>query len=319
MPASAVVGDEVVFDPSFSQPLNPNPGRPFGIRAMVYLENTFYAYLGDAIYVWKPDDPKPTLYCSLPTTPIWKETWGNTMFKDLPDDEQAELAGAVDYIAGGDGALWGYNMLSGRIGKISRDGIAWSRQPLNTADFFKNGRIALYFMPIQSFVEDGQLYIFGNNDGIKSLNATKPLLRFDMASGEYTILETKQARNLCPYQPGSILLARRGNKASMRLSVMDLKTGTMKDLQQTVPFPDKTDEGLASIGGLSYDPHRDQIYFVMEEDIVKSNVWQSREGEPFEIVKHLPTMVHTDVLAWVLPDGRYAFYVMDGLYVCALN
>ena len=51
--------------------------------------------------------------------------------------------------------------------------------------------------------------------------------------------------------------------AAMILSTLDMATGALEDLPLTVPFPDRTREGLESVGGLTYDPTNDRILFSM--------------------------------------------------------
>lgn len=314
MPALAMSGDEEVFGPAFCETLNPEPGNPFGLRELAYLDDVFYGYLGESIYTWQPGDAQPAQYCSMPSIPAWKEEWRSKSFNDLSTDDQTALTGAVDYIAAGDGALWGYNTLSGRIGKITEQGVTWASQPMDTSCLFQEGSIMLGVVPIQSFVEDGKLYIFGDNvKHIKPVNEPMVLLRFDMSSGEYDVLETKATINCCRYKPGSFLLLRRGDSSSMILSTMDIASGTIDDLPLKVPFPDRTYEGLESVGGLAYDLKNDQIFFSM-----KSQVWSSQGGKPFESVAKLPMETYYRMPAWVLPDGRYALFAVN-LFVRQVN
>lgn len=313
----AVQDYEVIFDKRFIQS---NHLNSHGLRSVVFENDVFYAYLENTIYIWKEGDLQPVQYCILPQPPKWNVAWRSTPLQQLPSEERAQLEQSVDYIAGGDGALWGYNLISGKIGKINENGIIWNDQPLNTTThFFKNGMVALYFIPIQSFVDDGYLYMFGDNDGIKELGSAKPLLRFDLGSGEYTVMDSKQARNICAYKPGSVLLAQKGDSKSMTLSVMNLKTGDIEALPLTIPFPDRSDAYLSCIGGLAYNAKGDDIYFVFGETPFACDVWQSKGGQPFRAVMRLDAHAHSNVLAWTMLHGQYAFFNVEGLHICSLE
>ena len=301
--AIALSGDEEVFGDAFCEPLNPKPGTPFGVGQVAVLNDVFYGYLGDTIYAWKPGDAQPKRYSSpLPAVPEWKEEWRDQPLKALYTDDQTALTGAVEYIAAGDGALWGYNTLSGRYGQITEQGITWAAQTLDTAGLFQGDTIMLNVVPNQSFVSDGKLYIFGDySNPTATYSDNMILVRFDLSNGKLDILETKTAVGCCLYKPGFFLLVRRGDSSSMILSTLDMATGALEDLPLTVPFPDRTREGLESVGGLTYDPTNDRILFSMD-----SQVWASEGGKPFASVAKLPMESCYSMPAWVLPDGRYA-------------
>ncbi|NLO85527.1 MAG: hypothetical protein GX096_08880 [Clostridiales bacterium] len=302
MPALAASGDVEAFGEAFRESLNPNPGSPFGLRELVYLDGVFYGYIGDSIYTWAPSDAQPMPYCTIPTVPEWKEEWRTMSFGDLSAEDEAALTEAVDYIAVGDGALWGYNILSGKIGEITEQGITWMNQELDTSFVYKGDSILPLFLPIQSFVMDGKLYVFGDNvRHIEPLSEPEALICFDLSSGAYEIIDTKTALNCYPYKSGKLLLLRRGDSSSMILSVMDLQTGTLEDLPASVPFPDRSNEGLETVGGLAYDEQNDQTFFSIQKQ-----VWRSKGGEPFESIAELDDQGSYRTLAWVLDDGRYA-------------
>lgn len=302
IPLQAIANNQEVFDAEFCAPLNPEPDRPFGVREVASLDETIYGYLGEAIYTWKPGDLQPERYCSLPPIPEWKEKWRGKKYKDLSVKDQAALGESVDYIASGDGALWGYNLYSGKFGKITEQGIEWQKIKLDTSCLFREGSVECWAVPIISIVEGGRLYVFADNAGvIDPISEPTALLRYDLSSGEYEVLHTKTAINICRYTPGNFLLLRRGDASSMILSTMDTATGAIEDVPLRVPFPDMTDTGLESVGGLAYDPMNDQICFSMKEQ-----VWKSVEGKPFESVAHLPTETYYRMPGWFLSDGRYA-------------
>lgn len=277
----------------------------------VYQNKTFYAVAKGNVYAWAPDDSALRLYCTLPVPPMWEESWCSMTLDELPTDAQNELTAAVDMIAAGDGALWGYNLISGKVGKINEQGITWETQTIDTSCLFRKDSIMNYVTPIFSFVEDGKLYIFGDNSHqVEPLDDTKALLCFDLASGRCTTIDTKGARTLCHYKQGSLLLLRRNTSSSMTLSVLDLTTGEMNDLPQIVPYGDRSYEGLESVGGLAYDAAKDQIYFTMQKQI-----WRSKDDNSFESVAKLPFDSYLGFPAWILPDGRYAITMYCNLYL----
>lgn len=317
-PAQAQIGPEKPFGTDFYKSL---PGNPFYLRAVVCLNDTFYGYLGDYIYQWHPGDDQPVLYTALPPSAQWKNTWLSKAYKDFSSDDREVIESAVDYIASGDGNVWGYNTRSGKIGKITSQGVDWAETPLDTSFLYVNDSFIIRMMPIDSFVEDGKLYIFAINHSRSEWLTNEPmvLIRFDITSGKYDILSTNNAINLCRYKPGYLLIACQGDSSSMIISQMNTTTGEIIDLPVKIPFQDQSekDEAVNEVGGLSYDEQNDRIYFVMD-----NNIYRSTNSQAFEkagsLQKQFRTTFHT-MLGGILPDGRYALSSPEGLYLFIMN
>ncbi|MGI6215506.1 MAG: hypothetical protein ACOYIT_06505 [Christensenellales bacterium] len=310
-----------IFDKQFMQSLNPDPNKPFGIKSAAYIDDVFYIYLGDTIYTLTLDDTNPTPYCILPQNPGWDNIRNDVPLEALPESERTQFEQAVEYIAAGDDVLWGYNLISGKIGKIDKNGINWLPATLNTADFFEDGLFTIrYYMPQKSFVVNNNLYIFGENSGAKNFPHGMVLLCFDLDNGNYKLIDTKNTRSICAYKKDKILLAYGGSKKHMELGVLDLNTGNTENLPLTIPFPDRSDEYLSNIGCLAYNEQENRINFAFGETPLACEVWQSINGNAFNPVLHINAFAGESFEGWALPNYIYVFYnVEDGLYVCSLN
>lgn len=316
--AIAQNGVEKPFGTDFYKSL---PDQPFYLKEGVFLNNIFYGCLNNTVYQWSPGDPEPVFYAELPPPPQWKNEWWSKPYQKFSPDDRTAIEAAVDFIASGDEAVWGYNMRSGKIGKITSQGVDWAQTRLDTSFLYVNDSFIIRIMPIVSFVEDGKLYIFAINNSPSDLLSNEPmvLIRFDITSGKHDILSTNNAVNLCRYKPGFLLLSRQGDSSSMTLSQMNITTGEIMDLPVKIPFQDQTgkDEAVNEVGGLTYDAKNDRIFFVMDDTI-----YQSTANQAFEKAASLQKqyqMTYHSMLSWILPDGRYALKSADGLYIYQLN
>lgn len=310
-PAGAEQGDMEIFTGAFWKAQENMPKGLDLIRDLAYKDGIFYAmYHNDVIYAWDPMDMKVYPYCSLPPTPKWKKEWrtesSNEMsFDAIADEDRKMLSGCVSYLFVGDDALWGYNAYSGRVGKITEQGIVWADQVMDNSLLFSGESIFLQGAPMYGFVESGKLFMLAEIDGQENT-----LLRFDLSDGRCEQLATKNAVTCCYYKPGSLLLLRNVGGVSMVFSVMDIATGAIDDLPFDIPFPDTSNIGVEGVGGLTYDPQKDVIYFAAERQ-----VWQLGEGHPLEPVAKLDTSIYYSWLAWIMEDGRYAINAGSQLFI----
>ena len=316
--ALAQNGVEKPFGTDFYKSL---PDNPFFLKEAVFLNNTVYGYLNKTVYQWSPGDPEPVFYAELPPPPQWKNEWLNKPYQNFSSDDQAAIEAAVDFIASGDGAIWGYNTRSGKIGNITPQGIVWAQTAMDTSFMYVEDSFIIRVTPIHSFVEDGKLYIFAENTSPREAlnNEAMVLIRFDITNGQYEILPTNNAINLCQYKPGSLLLARQGDASSMILSQMNTATGEITDLPVKIPFPDQSgkDESVNEVGGLCYDAQSDRIFFIMDD-----NIYCSANNQSFEIAESLQKQLqitYHSMLGWIMPDGRYALKSSEGLSLFNLD
>lgn len=305
--------DETVFDRAFCESVSPLPGKIFYPSCLVYSQeaDSFYGMLEDSIYVWSAGGGQPRRYCDLPAKPDWKESWWEKKYRDLPEEERQALGRTVDALAVGEGAVWGLNLYSGKLGRITEQGVVWQETAMDTSPFFDEGSVAMHLAYVSGWLEDGALYVFASDEGRKQAgDDPMVLLRFDVSTGDCTELNTQAASNCCPYQPGSFLLFRRADERSMQVSVLEGATGRIEDLPLRVPFPDgRADASRASdcVGGAAYDPKSDSIYFIMEK-----KVWRSAHGEPFAPVAQVPVeFTWNTMCGWVVADGRYGAFALE--------
>lgn len=285
------------------------------VGEIVYLDNIFYIMSSDGnhIYTWNPSlNGEMDEYCSLPLPPsTWKNSWYTTSFHNLTIEDQKNLTSYVDGISVGDNELWCYNLLGGKVGKIDEKGVEWSKCKIDTSCFFRENGIISYITPIFSFVNNGKLYIFGeNNHQVEPIDEDKILFSFDLASGKCEIINTFGTTTLCLYDNEHILLLRKKTPDSMVLSLMNLTSYELKDLPIIVPFGDYSHEGLESVGGLAYNRNENEIYFSM-----KKKIWRSNSENNFEPVAELPFQSNYSFPAWILCDDKYAIEGYCNLYI----
>jgi len=255
-----------------------------------------------------------TLFCNLPPTPEWKNEWYDSSFDSLSNEDKAALGGVVTDLVIGEDTLWGYNAYSGMLGMITEKGIVWNEKKLDVTYYFTGESTFLRAIPMLAFIEDGKLYMFMEKDsGLKPMNETTVLLRFELTDGKYDILETNNAITCCRYQSGFLLLLRRASTSSVSISIMDITTGMIEDLSIPLPFEDGSLEGRASVGGLAYEPENDQIYLSAQ-----SQVWKTKVDALPTAVAYIPSEIFYDMPAWILSDGRYAVFARS-LYIRNVN
>ena len=264
------------------------------------------------IWKWTPGDTAFTHYCTLPPLAEWEESWRTTPFDRLPEEAKEALRTEVSYIAAGDGKLWALNYYTGRIGEIQDQGIAWLPQQMDTAHFLRPEESAMdYFYAAITFVQDGKLYMFGDNGNRLGGNRdSRVLVSLDMTSGALRVYDTGDAVTLCEEEPGFVLVVRKGKGATMRLSRLNLDTGHMEDFPAVIPFQDRTDEGLESLGGLCYQQGTGRIFFTFQKKL-----WQMTEDQQsFQAIRDMPTGSDWAYSGYALPDNTYVIVMEVHLY-----
>lgn len=316
--ASALAQDRELFDSDFCASV---PECSLGVSGMLCLDGTLYGLAGDALYAWMPGEEAPGLYASLPPHATFQEEWWFRMRKSqLSEKELAALSAPVDGLAVGEDALWGYNLYSGRFGKVTRDGIDWEGPALETSCFFRDDSVMQCMLVRFACVAENRLYLFveqSDSRQVEPKDDAHALLVYDLSTGAYQSWDTQNARSICLYKPGFFLLARPGTKTTMTLSTLNMATGAVTDLPLRIPFGDSygrvSGEG---VGGLAYDSERDRIVFA-----INRQVWCSEKGEPFRACASLPrdTFILCSTPAWILPDGDYAIETVCRWYIRTLQ
>ncbi|NLO85528.1 MAG: hypothetical protein GX096_08885 [Clostridiales bacterium] len=265
-------------------------------QQMVMLGDTLYAYLdNETVWSWRPSDPAPNMYCQLPKLP---EATG-TVYHNLEDDEKARWDETVSFIATGDDTLWGINSYSGKIGKITEEGIAWDEVQLDMSPLMPQGN-AWPLRVANAFVINNTLYAYIAMDNADYPKNNYEMLAFDLASGSYKYIDIQNAQGICSYHADSILMLQPTADNVWMIQTMDLSTETISD-SPFQPFQSSSDQ---SIGGMAYDAASDRLFFTAE-----SQVWGGAAGEAYASVAFLP--VHElvgEAIAFALGDGRYALF-----------
>lgn len=295
-------GDTEAFTQAFMQAAGISEARSIRVQSLALLDETFFVYLNNmTVYAWKPGDQMPSLHCSLPQPP----PEASISFKGLDAQALEKLNNTVSYIAAGDGALWGLNVFSGKVGKISKEGIAWQDTKLdvsrlNPEDDATPRRVT------QAFVQEGMLYLLIALDESYADFNEYELLRYELSSGACTPLDAEGLQGVALYQRGFLLILRLNPQKAYALSVLNLSTGSLKDLDRSLPSLVSN----TAFGGLAYDTNSDCIYLTAQ-----NQVFVNRSDAPFKAAAFVPALNMTgETSAWVLPDGRYALG-FEGIYV----
>ena len=300
---AAGLGDEEAFTQDFMQAAGISEEGTVYIQTVALLGDTFYAYLDNlSVYTWKPGESVPALLCKLPEPP----QRAFLSYEGISSEDRDKLFNTVSYIAAGDGALWGFNVFSGKAGQITNEGIAWLNVKLDIS--LLNPNAAAYPRRVAySFVQDGGLFLFVSlDDGWGAAVREYELLRYDLSTGSYSLFDTQGAQGICPYTPGSLLMLRAVKGNTYCLSVMNLSTGDISDL----PYSLSGFQQSSALGGLAYDASSGSIYITTQ-----SQVFASQSDASFKAVAFVPASgITAESPAWILPDGRYAV-CYGGIYV----
>lgn len=304
---------EMVFSSDFCNTVEPGN---YGVGHVVYLENTFYGIIGEKLYSWNSEESgNPSLVCTLPINNFWDESFWTETRDTLSTEQMEQLISRVDGLAVGEGKLWGYNLLGGKIGEIRNDGINWLPVNLDTTTFYREGGLVVEFSPCRAFVINSFLYFFGEK------NDSFELVRISLETGLCEKINISGALNCCIYQDNKLLLIRPNGKSNMKLSVLDPDMGTMEDLPADIPFTGIKEE--ETVGGLAFASDSGQICFYMEETIWTTDgikeataVGDFRKMNAFE---GMPLTSDFSFPAWITTDGRYAICMYCSLFIRELK
>lgn len=291
-----------------------DPVIPDEVGTLSRVGDVFYTHTYEQkLFNWKIGDAKLSLYCTLPSPPVQEDdSWFTTPLDKIPEDARARLREEVDTVVPGEGKLWGLNYYTGRYGVISEQGIVWEDQRLDTAQFLRpeENAVTHFFTPI-SFVENGKMYLFGENENhLGGLKDHRVLVSLDLQSGSMRVYDTKQPVTVCQEEPGFVLVVRKGKGKTQIISRLNLESGEMTDLPAVIPFRDRTDEGLDSLGGLAYRSDTKKIYFCFGKTLYEL----ADDGQSFQAIREMPAESVWVYTACALQDDTYLIAMEMHLY-----
>lgn len=276
-----------------------NENGRFYFQSMDWDGETCYAYLTDQkVYTYKPGEDLNYL-CTLPGVP---ENL-SMIHSSLTEIETDQLYDSVTYIAAYAGNLYGYNVYSGKYGRIDETGIHWSDVSLDFSCLFHRDR----FFPdgiLQNIVTDNELYTFVlKSDDYDSTYLT--LYAFDLQTGKSREIAVDGLCGVCRGNDNDLLCLRWLNGA-YRISCLNPQSGKVFD----------SDFALGNlavneiIGGIAYDPYRNTVCVASGGYIYKCDA----NSEFTVFARFASNGITPEVSAWLLPDGRYAI-LCDGLHI----
>lgn len=283
------------------------------IEMEVPLGGNFYCLTeSQEIWKWAPGDTTFTHYSTLPSRAEWEESWRTTPFDRLPEEAKESLRGEISCVSAGDGKLWALNYYTGRIGEIQAQGITWLPQKMDTSHLLRPDESAMiYFYAPIAFVQSGNLYLFGDNGNhLGGHKDYRVLVSLDLQSGTMRVYDTKQAVTICQEEPGFVLVVRKGKGKTQIISRLNLESGEMTDLPAVIPFRDRTDEGLDSLGGLAYRSDTKKIYFCFGKTLYEL----ADDGQSFQAIREMPAVSGWSYRGWALQDDTYVITMERHLY-----
>jgi len=197
-------------------------------------------------------------------------------------------------------ALYGFDMATGRLGSITRDGITWRDTAIDTQPMSQPP-----YMPLHPSLM-GDSLMTPLMDGGSALDfAPLALAKSDLKTGETSLIDMPDALAFAPYKPGQLLLAkveeRPDGRAFWQLAAYELETG------KETPLPMKMPEAFpysGGIGALAYDAQNDRILYAQDKQVKASTALA-----PFERVALLNLdHMDTNFAQGFILDGGYAVY-----------
>lgn len=264
--------------------------------------DTCYAYLSDMSVCTYRTGVGLEKLCTLPPAP---EALYLT-YESLSAEALDMLKNTVTYVAAYDGALYGYNVFSGKFGRIDAQGIHWGdvlldMDCLNPLGNFFPDRVA------RSFVTDRHLYTFVS---LAEMDADRyAFYGFDLATGDSISYSIENSVGVCR-ESGETFLFLCRLEDTYALRRLDTLLGEITDLE----IPMKGFPSSATVGGLAYDAQKDAICVTLN-----GQVFRSEGGEAFFSIAYMPAdALMAETPGWILPDGRYALW-LNGVHIRTLR
>ena len=280
--------------------------------------DTVYRLLTDGdLYTWEPKGDRYALYAHVPAAP-WAKVNVEIPFLRQSADVQCALTESVSQLIPAGDEIYGFNVLSGRIGLIDGDGWHSNGVCLDTAALWPSAEVYPERLR-NAFITGGKLYAFHDINYSTSKTPQPTLLVFDLTNGACAVTEMPGTITCCRYTPGKLLCLQDNGTETPVLAVYELGSGRMTGME--IPVPVSIERKYFNqafylhcrIGGLAYDAGSDSVYLADTHNLWCSTaggifqqtandlwaVWdQNHEGE---------SMMTAEVEAWTLPSGGYIF------------
>ena len=311
---SSVALSERVFEEAFFEATFPESDGLVSSLSVAVSQEKIYCLMGNgAIYCWNPQTKDYRLYAHVPAVPSFNI---ETSFSAQSNDIKEQLSEAVFTLIGAHGHLYGFNPITGTLGRIDEQGIHWNHVQMDTSMLIRKD--SSYPPTILYPIVDGEeLYGFYDMawEDPNELPLRSVLISFDLNTGECKSVDIKKTYALCPYGIDKLLLLRCDDTDTLILSIYDRVTGELQNIDLSIPLDLELDDYgdwwsvSAQIGGLAYDVNSNAIYLA---DAI--GVWVSRDGGEFTRAKAVDdgwTHLYPGACAWILSDGSYVLYNGD--------
>lgn len=300
---------EIIFDIAFGESVDMYKDGLVGRQDVTVVQNKVYAlYSNGDIYCWDGEEKAYSYFAKVDAVP---DVDIEEPFSKQTEEMQAELRSCVFSMLSDGEQLYGFNIISGKIGVITADGITWNEVPLDVSVINQND--ATY--PVRennSFIYDNQMIATYDMYDVTDKGDYAPvILQFDLSTGACTVTDYPKAITMCHYQEDTMLVLEDQGTTVPTFTLYNLTTGESTPLGMDAPFAinrkllaSKYDI-LDTLGGIAYDTVTDTIYIA-----TRDNLWISTAGEafqaatltdqPWEYMNHFGE-------AWVTPNGIYVF------------
>ncbi len=152
-------------------------------------------------------------------------------------------------------------------------------------------------------VADGALWLLADSTD-RYVRGVYELIRFDLQSGEATVLPLSGVTFLTAYQPGKLAVCYTTSNGALTVAALDASTG-----QEIAPL--YTEQAYARDGALAYDSKSETLYLWINDAVYA--VADGALGEP---VAYLAASPYGDMnAALMLPTGHFVLKTNSGIYV----
>ncbi len=300
---------EIIFDFDFGDSIDLYKNGLVGRQDVMVVQNKVYAlYDSNEIYCWDGEQKTYSFFANVEAVP--------GMDLDIPFSKQTEeiqagLRNCVFSLLSDGEQLYGFNIISGKIGVITADGITWNEVTLDVSVL--NQLDASYPLSVNcAFIYDNQMIAtYDMFDATNKGDYAPVILQFDLSTGACTVTDYPKAITMCHYQDDTMLVLEDQGTTVPTLTLYNLITGQSTPLGMDAPFTvnrklltDKY-EILDTLGGLAYDAATDTIYIAN-----RTNLWFSTAGGAFQattLTDQPWDYMNTFGEAWVLPNGTYVY------------
>lgn len=257
-------------------------------------------YNDGSIWRWDAETGDYQYVAKVPMTKMTEKSLSSLS----PSEREYQLTSVTDLIGIG-GTLYGFNVLSGRLGPIDEAGVHWHETTLDTAPALKPdaGYPSCHFYPT---IVDDKLYMLCDlalmmgGSGYQPALVSCQLDGADCSGSAYPGL-----LSLCRYDDEHLLLLTATGLELYDIAAVQTVSLPL-ELPVTVPQSGDFWDIHGTIGGLAYDAARDTIFVA-----TPTTLYTSAAGQPF--VAHATGQDWSTALtighaAYGLDNGDYVLY-----------